>query len=301
MQNAKFLTMDEFWKHLLSFAETTTTEVGEQLLADFGQVQATQKADGSLVTRSDQWADQVIREAIATVFPDHGVLTEELAHTFPAGDWCWIVDPLDGTTNFARGIPIWGISLALLYRGTPVFGYVALPPIRQTFYGFWPSHSGLDLAPAAYLNHRMIRSREDLLEGEPLINTRTHFFNLCTRSTAVLAQGFPCKVRMLGVASYNLLMVAAGISLGGVEATPKIWDIAGVWPIAQAAGAVWVPLHADRLFPLVPNTDYGQRAYPTLLVSHPSLVSVFLPLVQPLRQREASGESGVETDAPKSS
>lgn len=292
--------MDEFWKRVLNFAEATTTQVGEQLLADFGQAQATQKADGSLVTRSDQWADQVIREAIATVFPDQGVLTEELAHTFPAGDWCWIVDPLDGTTNFARGIPIWGISLGLLYQGTPVFGYVALPPIRQTFYGFWPGTSGLDLAPAAYLNHQMIRSSNEPREEEPLINTHTHLFNLCTRSTAVLAQGFPCKIRMLGAASYNLLLVAAGISLGGVEATPKIWDIAGVWPIAQAAGTVWVPLHADPLFPLVPHTDYGQRAYPTLLVSHPNLVSVFLPLVQPLRQREASGEPAIGTPAPPS-
>lgn len=284
--------MDDFWTGILRFAETTTTQVGERLLVDFGQVQATAKADGSLVTRADQWADQVIREAIAATFPTHGVLTEELTHTFPDQDWCWIVDPLDGTTNFARGIPIWGISLGLLYQGIPVCGYVTLPPLRQTFYGFWPGDTGLDLTPAAYLNHQAIRCHPDRAGADPLLNTSTHFFNVCTRSTAVLGPGFPCKVRMLGVASYNLLLVAAGVALGGMEATPKIWDIAGVWPIAQAAGAVWVPLHRDRLFPLKPGHDYGQRAYPTLLVSHPSFVSLFTPFVQPLSQDEVSGPAG---------
>jgi len=281
--------MADFWQRILSFAETITTQVGAQLLADFGQVQATPKDDGSLVTRADEWADQTIRAAITATFPDHGVLTEELTHTLPDADWCWVVDPLDGTTNFAWGIPIWAISLGLLYQGTPVFGYVTLPPIRHTFYGFWPGDADLAIAPAAYLNHQLIRSSDDRLGGEPLFNTSTHFFNVCTRSTAILAQGFPCKVRMLGVASYNLLLVAAGVALGGVEATPKIWDIAGVWPIAQAAGAVWVPLHRDRLFPLAVGADYGQRAYPTLLVSQPDLIPRFLPLVKPLGQGDMDG------------
>ncbi|WP_275949814.1 inositol monophosphatase family protein, partial [Vibrio cincinnatiensis] len=85
-------------------------------------IPAQRNADGSLVTVDDLWSDQELRQRIAVQFPDHGVLTEENAHIFPANDWCWIVDPIDGTTNFARGIPIWGISLGLLYRGTPVFG-----------------------------------------------------------------------------------------------------------------------------------------------------------------------------------
>ncbi len=114
------------WESILSFAETTTARVGVQLLKDFGTVQAAEKLDGSLVTQSDQWADQEIREAIISAFPTHGVLSEEGEHVFPDNEWCWIIDPLDGTTNFARGIPIWGISMGLLYQGTPVFGYVHL-------------------------------------------------------------------------------------------------------------------------------------------------------------------------------
>ncbi len=85
---------------------------------------------------------------------------------------------------------------------------------------------------------------------------------------------------MLGVATYNVLTVAAGSVLAGVEATPKIWDIAAVWAIVQAAGAVWIPLQTEPLFPLSPGQDYGDRPFPTLVVSHADLIPAFLPLVQ---------------------
>lgn len=263
----------DFWTAVLAFAQTITTQVGEQLLQDFGRVAAQEKADGSLVTRSDQWADQTLREAIATAFPDHGVLSEEVAHIFPDTEWCWIIDPIDGTTNFTRGIPLWGISLGVLYRGTPVFGYVYFPPIRQGFHGFWYGDSGLTGPTGAFLNHQPIQTSG----AEPSGN---QFFSLCARSTHVLHHPFPCKIRMLGVATYNLLMVAAGISLGGVEATPKIWDIAAIWVIIQAAGGVWVPLDGQQLFPLRVGQNYGRQSYPTLVAGRNDLVPLFLPLVQ---------------------
>ena len=109
--------MSDFWTTVLDFAQATTARVGAQLLQDFGQVQASEKADGSLVTKADQWADQEIQHAIASAFPSHGILSEEGEHIFPGTEWCWVIDPLDGTTNFTRGIPIWAISLGLLYQG----------------------------------------------------------------------------------------------------------------------------------------------------------------------------------------
>ena len=193
--------MTDFWKTVLDFAEATTVRVGKQLLADFGQAQAAEKADGSLVTQSDQWADQELREAIAAAFPEHGVLSEEVEHIFPDTEWCWIIDPVDGTTNFARGVPLWAISLGLLYRGTPVFGYVHLPTLGQSFHGFWYGDSGLNGPTGAFLNRQPIHSSAD----EP---SRNHFFSLCARSTTVMQNPFPCKIRMLGVATYNLLTVA---------------------------------------------------------------------------------------------
>lgn len=267
--------MIDFWSSVKSFAASTTQTVGAQLLKDVGQAQAAQKADGSLVTQSDRWADEILSSAIATSFPDHGVLSEEAEHHFPATDWCWIIDPIDGTTNFARSLPLWGISLGLLYKGTPVFGYVHLPPLNQSFHGFWQGNSGLDMPTGAFLNDQPIHASRDRLTGN-------HFFNLCARSTPILKNPLPAKIRMLGVATYNLLTVAAGISMGGVEATPKIWDIAAVWVIVQAAGAVWHPLEPNPIFPLEVGKDYSLQSYPTLVVSHPDLLPVFVPLVKSL-------------------
>jgi myo-inositol-1(or 4)-monophosphatase len=261
--------MNDFWASVVDFSQTITEKVGPQLMADFGQVQASQKSDGSLVTQSDRWADETIRDAITAHFPNHGILSEEGKHLFPDNEWCWIIDPLDGTTNFTRGIPLWGISLGLLYQGTPVFGYVHFPPIRQTFHGFWDNSSSITgLESGAFLNGRPIHSSPD-----PISNN--HFFNLCSRSASLLQQPLICKIRMLGVASYNFLTVASGIALGGMEATPSIWDIAGAWVIVQAAGAAWVPLNPESIFPLQVGQDYGSKSFPTLVASRPELVSTF--------------------------
>jgi myo-inositol-1(or 4)-monophosphatase len=271
----------DFWAEILSVAESITTDVGQTLLREFGQAQAVTKADGTLVTQADQWSDRTIREKIQQAFPQHGLLSEEMEHIFPDSEWCWIIDPIDGTTNFARGIPLWAISLGLLYRGTPVFGHVFVPTLSQSFHGFWYGESGLTGPTGAYLNHQPIR----VSSAEPSGN---QLFNFCARSTPALRRSdpFPCKLRLLGAASYNLLTVAMGAALGGVEATPKIWDIAAVWAIVQAAGGTWHSLSAAPMFPLQPGQDYSQRSYPTLVVSQPELLALFLPWVQFL------GESG---------
>lgn len=266
--------MDKFWAEVVDFARETTNHVGTRLLPDFRQVQASQKDDGSLVTQADRWADEAIREAISAHFPSHGILSEEGEHRFPDTEWCWVIDPLDGTTNFTRGIPIWGISLGLLYHGTPVFGYVHFPPIGQSFHGFWYGESGLTgLEVGAFMNQFPIHSSPDQLSSN-------HFFNLCSRSVSFLQQPFPCKIRMLGVASYNFITVATGAVLGGVEATPKIWDIAGAWVIVQAAGGVWLPLELEPIFPLEAGKDYSQRQFPTLVASNSELINVFKPFLK---------------------
>jgi myo-inositol-1(or 4)-monophosphatase len=260
----------QFWTTVFTCAQTVTAQVGERLLTEFGHVSATEKSDGSLVTHSDQWADHQLRMAIAAIFPDHGILSEESEHSYPTQDWCWIIDPIDGTTNFTQGVPIWGISLGLLYQGNPVFGYVHVPPLQQTFYGFWnaPNH-----ANGAFLNRQPIHSSTaDLGANE--------FFSLCARSTSVLQNPFPCKIRMLGSASYNFLTVGAGWMLGAVEATPKIWDLAAVWAILHAAGATWVALDSHPPFPAQPGQNYGARSFPTLVLNKASLVTTIQPLVQ---------------------
>ncbi|HAC65571.1 MAG TPA: inositol monophosphatase [Cyanothece sp. UBA12306] len=263
----------QFWNEVLTFCQTTTKKLGEHLTKDAGQLSPTQKEDGSLVTQADRWADQMIREAIAAKFPNHGLLTEETTHIFPNTDWCWIIDPIDGTTNFTRGVPIWAISLGLLYRGTPVFGFVYVPQLQESFYGYWYGKTGLTGPVGAYLNDQPIHTSDET-------PSNSHLFNLCARSIKILRQPFPCKIRMIGVASYNILLVATGAALGGVEATPKIWDIAAVWVILQAAGGVFIHLKDQSIFPLKIGQDYGQKSFPCLVVSKTKFIDIFRPLVE---------------------
>ena len=267
------MSQEPFWSEVLNFCQTTTTAIAEQLMAKAGKVSPTAKEDGSLVTSADRWADQTIREAIVSTFPEHGILTEETTHIFPDQDWCWIVDPIDGTTNFTRGIPIWAISLGLLYRGTPVFGFVYLPPLKQSFYGYWYGETGLSGPMGAYCNGQPIHTSKDT-------PSKSHLFNLCARSLNVLQKPFPCKIRMIGVASYNLLLVASGAVVGGVEATPKVWDIAAVWVIVQAAGGVFLFLENEAIFPLTIGNNYGSKSIPSLAINRPEFVALFKPLVE---------------------
>jgi myo-inositol-1(or 4)-monophosphatase len=273
------------WNHTLEIVKQITQVVGEQLLTNFQQISAqsrtaSAKADGSLVTQSDQWADRTITQMLQDKFPGYGLLSEESVQIFPSQDWCWVVDPLDGTSNFSHGIPIWAISLGLLYKGVPVFGYVHLPPLQQSFYGWFAGNiTEIALPPdAAFLNGKQIRSLQELPPDIPLSN---YFFSCCSRSLERIGMTkYPCKLRMLGVASYNLLTVATGATLGAVEATPKIWDIAAAWVIVQAAGAIWQPLDSEPIFPLKSDRNYGDRNFPTLVVSSAEMELVFNPIVQ---------------------
>jgi myo-inositol-1(or 4)-monophosphatase len=276
MNSSSYRNM-EFWTQVLDLASTTAQRVGAQLLLDFGHVQGLEKADGSLVTQSDEWADREIRSSIIKVFSDHAILSEEGNHEFTDAQWTWIIDPLDGTTNFTRGIPLWGVSIGLLYYGEPVFGYVYFPPVNQAFHGYWAGNTGLDVPTGAYLNGRQIHVSQDGTSGN-------HFFSFCARSLQVWQPGFPCKVRMLGVATYNFLAVAAGSSLGGVEATPKIWDLAAVWAIVHAAGGTWRSLRAEPTFPAVVGRNYGSYAMPSLIVNSPELASLLLPMMTSIQK-----------------
>jgi myo-inositol-1(or 4)-monophosphatase len=272
------------WDHTLTIAKEITQVVGDRLLENFQQLgsqnhSASAKADGSLVTQSDRWADLTITQMLKDNFPDCGILSEESSQAFPDRDWCWVVDPLDGTSNFAHGVPIWAISLGLLYKGVPVFGYIHLPPLRQSLYGWFASENmDIDIPPnSAFLDDKPISSVRDLPSEIPLSN---YFFSCCSRSLERIGTvNYPCKLRMLGVASYNLLTVAIGSTLGAVEATPKIWDIAAAWPIAQAAGAMWIPLESSSIFPLQSGVDYSDRNFPTLVVSNPQMGQIFHPIV----------------------
>ena len=108
------------WDEPLAFALALADQVGKHLVARLDQVTAATKHDGSLVSEADIEADHLIHDAIRARFPDHGIVSEELTHEVGEEAFQWVVDPIDGTTNYLSGLPIWGVLLALLHQGRPV-------------------------------------------------------------------------------------------------------------------------------------------------------------------------------------
>lgn len=109
----------------LALAVALAQRAGGLARARFGtDLSIIQKGWGDLVTEVDHACETVLVEGIRAAFPTHHVVSEECGHVGPESDWSWLIDPLDGTNNYAIGLPLYGCSVSLLHRGTPVLGVV---------------------------------------------------------------------------------------------------------------------------------------------------------------------------------
>jgi len=191
--------------------------VSKRQLKDFGNISASNKSDGSLITSCDLWSDKTIVNGLSKIAPNEGVLSEEGGKCIPNTSSYWVVDPLDGTTNFAAGIPYWSISVARFVHGKPQSSFLIIPTLNKKFVSI--------KGKGVWVNNNKIRSDQ--------YNQKSECVSLCSRSIKILQKKpksiFPGKIRLLGVSSLNLISVAMGQTFGALESTPKIWDIAAAW------------------------------------------------------------------------
>ena len=253
----------------LSFAQGLAAEAGGLITGYFRRTSARRKSDGTLVTDADERANDLIVNAIQTAWPGHAILSEEGDTTYdPTVEYTWVIDPLDGTTNFARGFPIWGVSIALLQTGAPVVAVVDFPLLREVYRataggGAFCNDEALETDQAAGIDNQ-------------------HIFTQCTRTRRRLRIQSPLKARMLGSAAYHLLAMARGSSLVAVESTPKVWDLAGAVLVAQEAGGVVEGLDGSALFPLPAQAmDYAAISRPTLAAANRQVWDEFRVSVSP--------------------
>ena len=210
------------------------------LRRDYGEVanlQVSRKGPADFVSAADLKAEQILRQVLSRARPDYALLMEEsgASANHATADRCWIVDPLDGTTNFLHGLPHFAISIALEERGELIAG-VVFDPIKNELY-FAEKGQG------AFLNNRRIRvSSRDRLE-DSLIATGIPFKGHGD-ATAFLAEldavsGKVAGVRRWGTASLDLAYVAAGRFDGYWERDLSSWDIAaGIVLVREAGGHV---------------------------------------------------------------
>ncbi|HJT22698.1 MAG TPA: inositol monophosphatase family protein [Nitrospira sp.] len=190
----------------------------------------------NLVTDADQTAERSIVDLIKKRFPSHRILAEEqgvAVHT--ASPYQWIIDPLDGTTNFAHGFPFYGVSIAVEQNGTCVVG-VVLDPVRnelftaQTGAGAYLNGDSIKVSHVAHLDHALLVTGFAYDIRETANNNLDHFAKF-----ALKAQG----LRRTGSAALDLCYVAAGRFDGFWEVRLNPWDMAaGVVILKEAGGTV---------------------------------------------------------------
>ncbi|MGH7609157.1 MAG: inositol monophosphatase family protein [Candidatus Dormibacteria bacterium] len=191
------------------------------------------KGPGDYVTGVDRESERVVVEILSATFPGLPVLAEEEGGALP--DTGWVVDPLDGTTNFSRGFPMVGVAVALLEGGEPTVGAVHAPFLGLT-YTASRGEGAHDQAGARLRVSNLEPARAVVSTGFPF-KTPERIPRLLRTLERVLAQVEDC--RRPGAASLDLALTAAGVFDGFFELGLKVWDIAaGALLVTEAGGLV---------------------------------------------------------------
>jgi myo-inositol-1(or 4)-monophosphatase len=185
------------------------------------------------VTEADRAAESVMRRLIHDSFPSHGIVGEEFGTERPDAEYVWVLDPIDGTKSFIAGMPIWGTLIGLQHNGTPVFGLMHQPYIRESFSG--------DGAAAWY---RGPSGKRDLatracagLNEATLFTTSPLLMNEADRASFARVEA-KARLSRYGGDCYAYCMLAAGHIDLIIETELKPYDVAALVPIITGAGGL---------------------------------------------------------------
>ena len=227
------------------------------------------KSPNDFVTEVDRAAEQAIIEVLRDAFPGHGILAEESGESGPESEYTWIIDPLDGTTNFIHGMPQYAVSIAQAKNGVLEHAVVYDPNTNEMFTA--------SRGAGAFLNDRRIRVSRRTRLNEALIGTGFPFrrfdhvdaylamFKELTQKTA--------GIRRPGAASLDLAYVAAGRFDGFWEMGLSPWDMAAGVLLIQEAGGLVSDLSGEANYLTTGN----------LVAGTPKIFGQLLPIIQAWR------------------
>lgn len=217
-----------------AFSITIARNAGHILLEQFGtsldiSFKGTNNTDP--VTSADHQSEEYLRKEITGKFPGHAILSEETGVSGkPDSPFIWVIDPLDGTSNFMNGLPFFAVSIGVLWRGRPVAGSVYVPV----------SHGAREAVYHARLGNGAFCDNERITvaAGEskrPLVELPVHGYRRFQFSEKIKKQAY--DARNLGSIAMELALTAAGIFRFALFGNPKIWDVAaGILLVHEAGG-----------------------------------------------------------------
>jgi myo-inositol-1(or 4)-monophosphatase len=213
------------WNEICAWATALAVEAGERAVAIVAKSpKVTFKADGSLVTEVDTAIERFVRERIGAQFPDHAILGEEFGGDIPDDRPLWAIDPIDGTTNLANGIPHWGVSLGLVVGGVPTVGALCFPVLGETYAAYRGGGATLNGAPLPTLP-----PGGELGDEDP--------YSICTTCLRVfdLTQ-MRAKYRLFGSSALEICWAATGRVRGAQSVGVALWDVAAAACVAHEVG-----------------------------------------------------------------
>ncbi len=254
------------WEHELKIAKRAAKSAGKILNRLFGQVShITKKGDIDLVTEADFQAEKIVLEIIHNNFPQDNIHSEEIGEQEYTSDRTWFIDPLDGTTNFVHGFPVFAVSIGLVVENDIVAGVVFNPYTNELF----EAAKGT----GAFLNNRSIKVSQTRDLGEALLATGFPYYihkkpesiMALLEKMILAAQG----VRRPGSAAIDMCYVAAGRLDGFWEQGLKPWDTAAGSIIVKEAGGRLSTFEGD------PYTPYHKN----VVASNPFIHRAMLELI----------------------
>ncbi len=216
----------------------TAMVVSSFVLSHFSEQNFTlsSKKDGSDVTNIDIEAELMARECLLDAFPDDGFLGEEHSEILGTSGFRWVVDPIDGTRSFARGVPLFGTLIGLEYNGEPIAGTATLPALEETI-------SAISGEGVAYSGNSAGGVSKVTSLDEALICTTSFDYYKQTNSEPLYKKMLECESSIRGWSDcYGYMLLCTGRIDAVVEPLLFPWDIIPWLPIIHEAGGKYAPI-----------------------------------------------------------
>lgn len=251
-----------------SFILEVLDEVSEIARSSFGKVSGTTKPEDNnqVLTETDIQIGNAIVDAIRAKYPEHNIIDEEAGVIDNSSKYTWVVDPIDGTSNFANGVPTYGIMIGLLEDATPIAGGMALPSFSQIYVATKGGGAFCNGSPVHVTNE------QDLLKTLVAYGIDGHQEEpqITTDETAILSK-IILGIRNLrsSNSAYDFTLVADGRYGGYLNRTSKIWDNVAPQIIVEEAGGVFTDFFGKEIDYTNPLTKVDENF--TMCAAPPAL------------------------------